>query len=148
MEVEKGVEAKRILIVDDEPDVRLLLNRRLAAHHYQILEAADGRSAIEYARREAVDLIILDIMMPGEDGIEIYQTLRTDAATRHIPILFLTALSGDGSLTERGLELMALSKHGIQMDEYFVVMGKPYDPKRLLREIRRLLGERVDFRST
>ena len=132
---------KRVLIVDDEPEARLLLKRRLIASQYDVVEAAEGNSALEMAGRENIDLIILDLMMPGEDGIKIYQVLRQNPQTRDIPVLFLTALSTASSLTERGLELMALAKHGVEMDRYFVVMGKPYDSQELLREIRRLLGE-------
>ena len=135
------VGTKKILVIDDEPDTRMLLNRRLASYQYHVLEAADGHSGVEVAKQEQVDLIILDVMMPDKDGFQAYEDLRKDPKTQSIPVIFLTALSGNSSLTEHGLGLMALNKHGIQMDNYFVVLGKPYDPQQLLREIRRLLGE-------
>ncbi len=136
------METKKILVIDDEPDARTLLNRRLSASQYEVVESADGPSGIAVAKEGGIDLIILDLIMPGEDGIKIYHALRHNPQTQNIPVIFLTALSVDASLTERGLELMALTKHGLEMDKYFVVMGKPYDPKKLSREIRRLLGQR------
>ena len=135
------METKTILIIDDEPDARMLLSRRLAAHPYGVVEAADGKTGLALAKQGQVDLIVLDLLMPGEDGIEVYHALRQDPKTQQIPVIFLTALSSNADLTERRLEILALTKHGLDLDRYFVVMGKPYDGQELLREIRRLLGE-------
>ena len=134
-------EAKKILVIDDDLDTRMLLSRRLSASSYRVIEAPDGDVGMALAKQDQVDLIILDLLMPGEDGIKVYHDLRQDPQTQSIPVLFLTALAENSALTERSLELMALAKHGLELDQYFVVMGKPYDPQQLLQEIRRLLGQ-------
>lgn len=93
----------RILIVDDiEANVKLL-EAKLASEYFDTLSANDGESALEIARSQAPDLILLDVMMPGIDGIEVCRALRADERTAHIPIVMLTALS-DIEDRVRGLE--------------------------------------------
>ena len=94
------------------------------------VEAADGPAALSAAKERKPDLILLDIMMPGQKGTRVYQTLREDPDTRAIPVVFLTGLA-QGQLPYA------------QQDEsegrYFV-LGKPYSPDELLRTIRQALG--------
>ena len=93
----------RILIVDDiEANVKLL-EAKLASEYFETLSAYDGKSALEMARSQAPDLILLDVMMPGMDGIEVCRSLRADERTAHIPVVMLTALS-DVEDRVRGLE--------------------------------------------
>lgn len=120
-------------MVDDEPDVRILLKARLASNGFQVLEAADGPSGIRIAETEHPDLILLDIMMPGKDGIEVYAALRQQPATKGIPIVFLTALSegSNPSLTQ------------LNPRRSYWMVGKPYRPQELLRAIDQALGDPV-----
>jgi two-component system, OmpR family, phosphate regulon response regulator PhoB len=83
----------RVLVVDDEPDVLLLCRLNLEQRGHQVLEAPDGDEALDLARREAPDLVVLDLMLPGIDGYQVLQTLRADEATSGIPVLVLTAKS-------------------------------------------------------
>lgn len=82
----------RILIADDDPELLTMLSLRYAKHGYQVYEAADGLQAVERARKEHPDLIILDVMMPGKNGWEVAKELRHDPATKGIGILMLTAI--------------------------------------------------------
>ncbi|MBI1774845.1 MAG: PleD family two-component system response regulator [Proteobacteria bacterium] len=93
----------RVLVVDDvTPNVKLL-EAKLGAEYFEVLAASNGAEAIEIARKEAPDIILLDIMMPGMDGFEVCRRLKADAATQHIPIIMVTALS-DVADRVRGLE--------------------------------------------
>jgi DNA-binding response OmpR family regulator len=80
----------KVLIVDDEPSVRLLCRLNLELHGMHVIEAADGVAAIEVARRELPDLILLDVMMPALDGWRVAAQLQEDERTRGIPFIFLT----------------------------------------------------------
>ena len=84
--------AKKILVVDDEPGSVLLFESMLKKRGYQVIAASDGDEAIQKARKEKPDLIVLDIMMPKVDGTEVAMTLREDELTKNIPIFFITAL--------------------------------------------------------
>ena len=93
----------RILVVDDIPANVRLLEAKLTAEYFEVLTANDGFSALEAARAQAPDLILLDVMMPGMDGFEVAKRLKTDTKTRHIPIVMITALT-DTADRVRGLE--------------------------------------------
>jgi two-component system cell cycle response regulator len=96
----------RILVVDDvEVNVRLL-EAKLQSEYYDVLTAFDGPSALEVARRQAPDVILLDVMMPGMDGLEVCRRLKADPLTHHIPIVMVTALS-DPADRLHGLEVGA-----------------------------------------
>ncbi|MFM7231237.1 MAG: response regulator [bacterium] len=82
---------ERILIVDDEADVRALLRMKLEFEGFEVCEAGDGNEAVECARTESPDLIVLDVMMPFMDGIEVVNRLRGAFATRNIPVILVTA---------------------------------------------------------
>lgn len=81
----------RVLVIDDEPDVLLLcrVNLQLAGH--EVLEAANGRAGLELARTLEPDVVVLDIMLPNLDGLTVLQELASSEATRHIPVIMLTA---------------------------------------------------------
>jgi two-component system cell cycle response regulator len=84
----------RILVVDDiEANVRLL-EAKLQAEYYQVSTAFDGRTALALAVSDRPDVILLDVMMPGMDGFEVCRQLKHDEATRHIPVVLVTALDG------------------------------------------------------
>ena len=82
---------KKILVVDDEPQIRMLVRHTLAMHGYEIIEAGDGIEAIAAAETELPDLVILDVMMPGINGHDVRTRLRAMPGTAEIPVLFLSA---------------------------------------------------------
>ncbi len=83
---------KTLLIVDDNDDLRTMLAYQLQAKGYRILMAGDGLQAFELAKTGQPDLILLDVLMPGKDGTETKISLKEHPTTKHIPIIFLTAL--------------------------------------------------------
>jgi len=116
----------RILVVDDiEANVRLL-QAKLQAEYYHVLTASDGATALAIAAEERPDLLLLDVMMPGMDGFEVCRRLKDDAATRHIPIVLVTALDGRADRIT-GLEAGA--------DEF---LTKPIDDVMLFARVRSL----------
>jgi len=120
---------RKILIVDDEPEVRRLVEVTLRSGDYEILQAEDGEKAIEIARSEIPDLIIMDVMMPGDiDGFEATRILKNSPETKAITIVMLTA-RGQEDDKEKGSEVGA--------DDYFV---KPFSPLELIQKIEGLLG--------
>ncbi len=118
--------AKRILIVDDEPDILEIISYNLLKEGYEIYTAKDGNEAIERAKQLNPDLIILDIMMPKKTGIEVCNILRTQTMFQQTLIIFLTALSDEASQI-KGLESGA--------DDY---VNKPISPKVLVSRVNAL----------
>lgn len=81
---------KKILVVDDEKDIRALLKERLTQDHFSVITASGGEEAATVAKKDKPDLILLDIAMPGLDGYMTCEKLHGDKATQKIPVLFLT----------------------------------------------------------
>ena len=121
---------KKILAVDDEKEMLALLEKRLLASGYDVFTAANGQDALAIARREQLDLIILDILMPEMDGSETAARLHEDPKTKDIPILFLTCL-----FTKREEHL-----EGHEVGKNFFV-AKPYEAEDLLGEIKSMIGK-------
>ena len=117
----------RVLVADDEPYVLLAIAEVLASLPASVLTARDGDEALRLARRERVDLILLDVKMPGLDGFQVAKALKTDPATAGIPLVFFSAL-GAPSEKIRGLELGA--------DDY---VTKPIDAQELKARVRTIL---------
>jgi two-component system phosphate regulon response regulator PhoB len=117
----------KILVVDDEPDAVELIGFNLNAAGFQVVSAEDGAEALEKARTTAPDLIVLDLMLPEVDGLEVCKILRRDPATSGIPILMLTAKASELDRV-LGFELGA--------DDY---VTKPFSPRELVLRIKRLL---------
>lgn len=117
----------RILIVDDEQDLLWALSRSLGTAGYEILTARTGSEALGLARRHRPDLVILDIMIPQPDGLEVCRRLRRDPVLTHVPILFLTARR---SVEDR---LRGLEDGG---DDYLI---KPFDIGELRARVAALL---------
>ena len=118
--------AKRILIADDEPDILEIIQYNLQSEGYIVFTAKNGDEALDLARKNQPDLIILDIMMPGKNGIEVCNILRLQPSFNDTLIVFLTALSDEGTEI-RGLETGA--------DDY---LTKPISPKVLLSKVNAL----------
>ena len=117
-------ENKLILIVDDEPDVQTLVGSNLRSSGFSVAVAENGASALEKARKEDPALVVLDLMLPGETGLDLARWMRSQS---DVPIVMLTAM---GEETDRiiGLELGA--------DDY---VPKPFNPRELLARIRAVL---------
>ncbi|MXZ76546.1 MAG: response regulator [Gemmatimonadetes bacterium] len=120
-----------ILVVDDEPDIVEIIQYNLEKSGFDVIVAADGPVALEKARDETPDLIVLDLMLPGLEGTDVCRILKQDERTRSIPILMLTAKSEE---IDRiiGLELGA--------DDYVV---KPFSPREIALRIRNILRRRT-----
>ncbi|MGK2739492.1 PleD family two-component system response regulator [Tepidicaulis sp. LMO-SS28] len=93
----------RVLIVDDVPANLKLLDAKLSAEYFEVLQAASGPEALEIASRELPDIVLLDVMMPGMDGFEVCRRLRADLQTQHIPVIMVTALDQQSDRVQ-GLE--------------------------------------------
>src|SRR5262245_12455958 len=87
--------AARVLVVDDEPDAVELMTASLEGAGYEVLCAMDGMQALQQARTQLPDLILLDLILPDLDGFSICQILRCQPSTTHIPVILLTALAGE-----------------------------------------------------
>jgi CheY-like chemotaxis protein len=81
-----------ILVVDDDPEIVSMLSTRLGARGYKVSTASDGKTAIERAKRERPDLVLLDVMMPGKSGWEVARALKQDPVTQAIKIVMVTAI--------------------------------------------------------
>jgi DNA-binding response OmpR family regulator len=120
-----------VLVIDDEAPIRLLCRVNLEAENMTVLEARDGPSGLETARRELPDIVLLDVMMPGLDGWGVAEALLEDAETASIPIIFLTARA-EFRDRARGLDIGGVD-----------YITKPFNPVELAPLVRSLL-ERLE----
>ncbi|MBS1633752.1 MAG: response regulator transcription factor [Bacteroidetes bacterium] len=118
--------ARKILIADDEPDILEILKYNLANEGYEVITAKDGDEALEKVRRNLPDLVVLDIMMPKKNGVEVCQILRSQAEFKNTLIIFLTALNDEGTQV-KGFETGA--------DDY---VSKPVSPRVFLSKVNAL----------
>ena len=117
----------KVLVVEDNPDILELVTYNLEAQGYEVLRAVTGESGLACARKENPDLIILDVMLPGLNGLDVCRKLKQEDSTRRTPVILLTAKSEDSDVIS-GLELGA--------DDYIT---KPFSPKVLIARARALL---------
>jgi len=122
---------ENILVVDDEEDVLELVRYNLDRSGYRVETASSGEEALAKARRKLPDLVILDLMLPGMDGLEVCKRLKNNVKTEGLPIIVLTA-KGEETDVVTGLELGA--------DDY---VTKPFSPKVLIARVRRILRRAV-----
>ena len=119
----------KILVVDDELDIRTLARASLAlVGKHEVVLAASAREGLELARTASPDVVLLDLVMPGMDGVAVMQALRDDPATRAIPIVFLTARAAPAEVAR----YVALGARG--------AIEKPFDPMTLSEAIARVLA--------
>jgi two-component system alkaline phosphatase synthesis response regulator PhoP len=116
-----------ILIIDDEKDLIEMVRYNLDKDGYDVIAASDGQTGLEIAQRHKLDLIVLDLMMPGIDGLEVCRRLRTDPRTGRIPVIMLTARATEADRIV-GLELGA--------DDYIT---KPFSPRELVARVKAIL---------
>lgn len=114
----------KILVVDDESDVRRFLIAVLNKRGYETIEAADGREAFEVARRERPQLVILDLMMPNQSGTDFFRRLTRDEELGSTPVIVVSGLAG---------------RH-LALREPFAVFDKPIDPEEFGTAVDRALG--------
>ncbi len=122
---------EKILVVDDEKDILELVEYNLAKNGYRVSCVATGEEALKAARSQLPDLIVLDLMLPGVDGLEVCKTLKNDPKTAHISIVMLTAKGEEADIVT-GLELGA--------DDYIT---KPFSPRVLLARLRAVLRRKT-----
>jgi CheY-like chemotaxis protein len=115
---------KRALIVDDEPDARMVVSGLLQSQGWETIEGEDGTEAVALASRENPDLVILDVMMPGKDGFDVLRELREDSRTQHIPVIMLTAIN-DIEMGERHDAESTGHRLGVTAPQAFV--DKPFE---------------------
>ena len=118
---------KKVLVADDEADVLTLLSMNLQRAGFEVLRASNGREALELARKEEPDLLVLDLMMPELDGLEVARQIKQSGATASIPILMLTARADEVDRIV-GLELGA--------DDY---VTKPFSPREIVLRVQAIL---------
>jgi DNA-binding response OmpR family regulator len=123
-------EARRplVLVADDDPDILSLVKLRLERSGYDVVSAGDGEQALEAAMARAPDLALLDVMMPKLDGYEVTARLREEEATRHLPVILLTARVQESDIA-RGIEAGA--------DDY---VKKPFSTHELRDRVQAVLG--------
>ncbi len=121
---------ERILVVDDEEDILELARYNLVRDGYSVDCVTTGETALERARKQLPDLILLDLMLPGINGLDVCRALKQDSRTNHIPVIMVTARGEDADVVA-GLELGA--------DDY---VTKPFSPRILLARVRAVLRRR------
>jgi len=121
------MEKKKILVVDDEPDIVILIKSRLESNGYEVIGAYNGKEGIEKAKEFKPDMILLDLMMPIMDGYEAGEILRNEEETKDIPIILFTAASAE-EVSQKGTDIIAAV-------DYVV---KPFDEAALMFLVKRV----------
>ena len=121
-------EVTRVLVVDDDRDIRDLVTFKLEQAGYEVRQAEDGLQALEAVREWAPDLVVLDVMMPGLSGVDVTRELRADPATAGTPVILLTAKAQEADV-ETGFVSGA--------DDYVV---KPFSPRELVSRVQAVLA--------
>lgn len=116
----------KVLIVDDEPSILMSLEFLMHKEGYEVFVARDGSEALDIINRETPDIVILDVMMPNVDGYEVCQLVKSNASTKHIHVVFLSAKSKAEDI-EKGL--------GLGADLY---LTKPFSTRTLVKKIQLL----------
>ena len=120
----------RILVAEDERDIRSMIKFVLERNGYEVIEAANGVEALELAKNKSPDAVLLDVMMPEMDGYQVCLNLRSNPDTQNIPVVFLSA-KGQVYEIDKGLKSGAIA--------YIV---KPFAPKELVAQLKEIFGQR------
>lgn len=121
--------AKKIMLVDDEPEILDLVSMRLRSWGYDVMTAIDGENALTLLEKQLPDLILLDVMMPGKDGYEICNEIKTNEKTARIPVILFTAKPEQKEKLKSNYDFIAA-------DDYIL---KPFEPEDLLLKIKRFI---------
>jgi len=119
--------AGRIVVIEDEADILEVIRYNLSREGYKVMTSQDGAQGLELVRKEAPDLVLLDLMLPGLDGIEVCRRLKEDTVTHPIPIVMVTA---------KGEETDIVLGLGVGADDY---VTKPFSPKELLARVKAVM---------
>lgn len=123
---------KSILCIEDEPEmidlIRLILSRR----GFEVRGAPSGEDGLKMMRESRPDLVLLDLMMPGMDGWEVYQQMKADDATKNIPVIVVTAKAQNID--------KVLGLHIAKVDDY---IAKPFGPQELVESVEKVLGQKT-----
>jgi len=128
---------KRILIVDDENDVRVYLSRLFSENGFAVESAADGNEAAAAVATARPDLITLDLSMPNKSGVRFYREMKSDASLSAIPIVLVTGVTGLGG-NPKDTERFYRTRHNVPPPDGFV--PKPVDPEEILTLVKTLIG--------
>lgn len=123
---------KKILIVDDDPDLVMIIRHLLEKNGFSVESACDGEECLKKVRESSPDLIVLDVMMPNKDGYQTCKELKSDHRLSEIPVILLTAVADHISTTT----FTPLDGMQTEAEDYF---EKPVNPEKLLQRIRELL---------
>ncbi len=129
--IKENKNIKRVLVVDDEPDIRELVQHHLEIEGFEVLSAPDGEKGLFLIQNELPDLIILDLMLPGIDGLEVCRKLNNIESTSDIPIIMLTA---------KGEEIDIIKGLAYGADDY---VTKPFSPRVLMARAQPILRKQV-----
>ena len=124
----------KILVVDDEIYIVHILDFSLGMEGYEVITALDGEQALERMKTERPDLVVLDIMMPKLDGYEVCRAVKSNPATKNVPVILLSA-KGRNVDQKMGFDVGA--------DDYIT---KPFSPRKLVERINKLLGQAISER--
>lgn len=124
------MEKKRILVIDDEPNLLEVIRIRLEANDYEVLTAQDPLAGLEIAKEERPDLIIMDVIMPKVNGLRLLRILKREDETKDIPVIILSVKWHENN-HKAGMDAGA---------DYYLT--KPYDPKELLDTVKKALEKR------
>ncbi len=128
---------KKVLVVDDDPDIRLFSVTVLEEHGYTPLEAANGEEGLKMIKGEKPELVILDILMPRQSGIKLYRELKTDKALKNIHVIVLSAIAKKTFLRSQ----KALTEFGAaEVPEPEVYLEKPVEAEELADAIKKVIG--------
>jgi twitching motility two-component system response regulator PilH len=129
--------SKKVLVVDDDPDVRLFNVTVVEENGFTAIEASNGEEGLKLLKEEQPDLVILDVLMPRQSGIRLFRDLKTDKSLKHIPVILLsgiakkTFLRSQKALTEFG---------GESVPEPEIYLEKPVEPEELSAAINKFIG--------
>jgi len=133
---------KKVLVVDDELDMRTFATTLLETSGFEPLSAVDGKEGLEIARRQKPSLIILDVMMPRESGITLYRDLKNDPGLKDIPVIMVSALS---KKTFFHSQKVLDEYRGEEITEPEAYIEKPPEPEELLEAIQKILKQDKTF---
>jgi CheY-like chemotaxis protein len=129
--------SKKVLIVDDDPDVRLFNSTVVEENGYTPVEASNGEEALQIIKKEAPALVLLDVLMPKQSGIRFYRVLKTEKAFMRIPVIMLSGVAKRTFLRSQ----KALTEFGdMPVPEPESYLEKPVEADELAKEIKRFIG--------